>query len=203
MADRGRPRAFDRDTALLHAMRLFWERGYEAASLSSLTAAMDINGPSLYATFGSKEALFRAAVERYVAAESKETQAVLAAAATAKEAIEALLRRAARRNVRKGDPKGCLVMISAIHGAPENRHISEYLVSLRHSAERAIQERIARGVAEGDVNPGADIDDLASFYVAVLKGLSLSARDGASKHELDSVVTRAMSAWDASPRSNE
>jgi AcrR family transcriptional regulator len=53
MADRGRPRAFDRDLALRRAMEVFWSKGYDNASLADLTSAMRINSPSLYAAFGS------------------------------------------------------------------------------------------------------------------------------------------------------
>ena len=62
---RGRPRSFDRDTALERAMLLFWRQGYAATSISELTAAMGINPPSLYACFGSKEGLFKAVLEHY------------------------------------------------------------------------------------------------------------------------------------------
>jgi len=63
MSERGRPRSFDRAAALRRAMEVFWAKGYEGASLSDLTAAMGINSPSLYAAFGSKEALFLEATE--------------------------------------------------------------------------------------------------------------------------------------------
>jgi AcrR family transcriptional regulator len=62
---RGRPLSFDRDVALEKAMHVFWERGYEAASISDLTAAMGITPPSLYTAFGDKEKLFFEAIERY------------------------------------------------------------------------------------------------------------------------------------------
>src|SRR6202035_3596322 len=66
MAIIGRPRGFDRDAALEAAMVLFWRKGFAAASMNDLCDAMSIRSPSLYAAFGSKEALYLEAVERYV-----------------------------------------------------------------------------------------------------------------------------------------
>src|SRR6266481_7661384 len=65
-AQLGRPRAFDPDVALDHAMHVFWAKGYEGAALSDLTAAMRINRPSLYAAFGNKEQLFSKVLDRYM-----------------------------------------------------------------------------------------------------------------------------------------
>lgn len=72
MAERGRPRSFDKEAALDRAMEVFWRLGYEGASMADLTAAMGIASPSLYAAFGSKEALFRLALEHYSATEGRE-----------------------------------------------------------------------------------------------------------------------------------
>lgn len=196
MVDRGRPRGFDRDAALARAMHLFWERGYEATSLTNLTAIMGINSPSLYAAFGSKEALFREAVELYVATEAAGNQVALAAATTAREAIEAVLRRAVERIARHGEPTGCLIMLGGVNCSPENSAVGDYLAEQRRAARQAIRERLTRGVAEGDVGAHTDIDALASFYASVLKGMSLSARDGAKRDELHRVVDCAMAAWD-------
>jgi AcrR family transcriptional regulator len=61
----GRTRQFDANQALDRALEVFWDRGYEGASLEELTAAMGINRPSLYAAFGNKAELFRKALDRY------------------------------------------------------------------------------------------------------------------------------------------
>lgn len=196
MADRGRPRAFDREAALAIAMRLFWERGYEGTSLADLKAAMGISTSSLAAAFGSKEKLFREAVDLYVATEAIGNHEVLAMAKTAKDAVEGVLRRAVSRMVRKGEPTGCLIMLGAINTSPENVAIIHYLVTQRRAAAEAIRDRVTRGIAEGDVAEGTDTNALANFYAAILKGAALSARDGATRNELDGIVDYAMAAWD-------
>lgn len=84
MAERGRPRAFDRAAALRRAMETFWEFGYEGTKLTDLTAAMGINSASLYNTFGSKEQLFREAVSLYDRTAGSATNRALREAPTAR-----------------------------------------------------------------------------------------------------------------------
>src|SRR5947207_15021833 len=92
MAPRGRPRSFDRDVVLRTAMALFWEKGYQGASLADLTMAMGINSPSLYAAFRSKAELFHEAVTLYWQTEGARVWAELPRSASARDAIETLLR---------------------------------------------------------------------------------------------------------------
>src|SRR5215471_13144873 len=86
---RGRPRSFDRDEVLARAMQVFWEKGYEAASMQDLLTAMNLSSPSLYAAFGDKESLFIEAVERYV--ESVRQDCECSGEYTARESIEWVL----------------------------------------------------------------------------------------------------------------
>ncbi|MFS4517744.1 TetR/AcrR family transcriptional regulator, partial [Delftia tsuruhatensis] len=63
----GRPREFDRDQALERAMLAFWRRGYEGTSMADLVQALGIASARIYAAFGSKQDLFREAVQHYEA----------------------------------------------------------------------------------------------------------------------------------------
>ncbi|HWA49978.1 MAG TPA: helix-turn-helix domain-containing protein, partial [Dongiaceae bacterium] len=99
---RGRPRSFDREAALVAAMRTFWKLGYEAASMAELTEAMGINSPSLYAAFGSKEGLFQEALRLYIETEDSQAKHNLLGAPTARDGIAAMLRHSARSLARPG-----------------------------------------------------------------------------------------------------
>jgi AcrR family transcriptional regulator len=195
MAQRGRPRGFDRDQALHRAMNVFWERGYEGTSISELTAAMGIAAPSLYAAFGSKEQLFREAVELYDSIEGAAERA-LEDAPTAREGIEAMLREHAANYTDPDTPAGCLIVLGATAYAPENRKIAEYLAGWRRETTATLRARLARGVQEGDVPANVDVDALAAFFNTLLEGLSIEARDGASRAQLETTIDCAMAAWE-------
>jgi AcrR family transcriptional regulator len=198
MARRGRPRSFDRDQALCHAQRLFWAQGYEGVTLADLQEAMGgITAPSFYAAFGSKEALFREIVELHRQTEGRAPAEALSGGATARDAMEALLRTAAEGFSQPGKPSGCLLVIGAVNCARANRGIAEYLYDLRRERQKVIRQRLQRGVREGDLSKDVDLTALAFFYITVMDGLALQARDGASRKALIAAVNGAMAAWDA------
>lgn len=197
MAPRGRPRNFDRDAALKAAMELFWAQGYDGTSLTDLTTTMGINAPSLYAAFGCKEALFREATQLYVDTVGGVTVRALDAGKTARESVAAMLH--AADDLPRGStlPTGCLIVHSAPNRTPDSKAVHTHLVELRQKARAHILARLKRGVAEGDLEDGADFAAIADFYAAVLHGIAVQSRDGASRAAQTAVADCAMAAWDA------
>ncbi|HEY3502492.1 MAG TPA: TetR/AcrR family transcriptional regulator [Actinocatenispora sp.] len=193
---RGRHRGFDRDDVLARAMAVFWEHGYEGSSMAMLTTAMGINSPSLYATFGSKERLFRESVELYGQHAGSRTRRALTDQPTARAAVAAMLADNIEEYTRPGQPHGCLVVLSAPVGAPDHADVRTFVRTLRDDVRAAVRDRLDRGVADGDVPAGTDTRALAAFYVTVLNGLSLQARDGRPTAELTATADAALAAWD-------
>jgi AcrR family transcriptional regulator len=197
MSKRGRPRAFDRDEALRGAMKVFWEKGYEGASLEELQSAMGaISPPSFYAAFGSKERLFFEAVDLYVETIGYRPMQALEAAPTAREGVEAMMRESVNLMCGKNTPPGCLMFLGAINCAPANKSVQDHMRTYRIEAPDLIRKRLQRGIAEGDVPKGVDLEPLVSLYASVVHGLPVRARDGASRKALLAGVTGAMAAWD-------
>lgn len=193
----GRPKEFDRELALLAAMRTFWAQGYEGTSVQDLVEATGVNKPSLYSTFGCKEEIFREAVALYDRLEGRATSQSLSQARTAREAVETMLRSNARAYAVDEGPRGCMIVLSSLLGAPENERVRAFLAANRLDGETMLRDRLAQGIAEGDLPACADVDQLAAFYTTVLEGLSVQARDGASAEKLNMIIDAAMLAWPA------
>ncbi len=195
MAERGRPRSFDREKALEQAMLLFWEKGFQGASMSELIAAMGINAPSLYACFGSKEALYREAMALYEAGDGAELAAAIAAARTAREAIEIYLMRSAALFSRPGKPAGCMVVLSVVHATGTSEEAGRALRDARGETQVVLETRLRDDIAHGELPSGCDPAAIAAFYCTVQQGMSIRARDGVSRAELEAVARGAMAAW--------
>jgi AcrR family transcriptional regulator len=193
---RGRPRSFDRDAALRAAMETFWQHGYEGASMAELTQSMGINSPSLYAAFGSKEGLFQEALRLYLETEDSETKKNLFSAPTARAGIHAMLRHSARSLSRPGLPHGCMLILGDANTSVQNDSVRQSLCRWRRDAQSGFEERLRRGIKDGDVPANADVAKIAGFYMTILQGLSLRARDGAPREAMLDVADAAMAAWD-------
>ena len=197
MAQPGRPRSFNREKALQSAMEVFWALGYEGAILEDLQIVMGgITAPSFYAAFGSKEKLFLEAVELYRRTVGILPMDALTQSATARAAIEAMLRAAADCFCRRDKPHGCLIVLGTMNCSRASSKVQKHLLTLRLQRGEQIKRRLERGVAEGDLPADADVPALASFYTAVLLGICMHARDGASRKALMAAAGGAMAAWD-------
>ncbi|MEV0486499.1 TetR/AcrR family transcriptional regulator [Streptomyces sp. NPDC050508] len=190
---RGRPRSFDRTTALERAILAFWEHGYEATSVSDLTRVMGIGAPSLYAAFGDKQALFAEVVAEYGTRYGSFTDRALAEEPTARAAVARTLREAAVEYTVPGRPHGCLVIHAATNcTSPE---VEESLRARRNANLVAFERRIEADIAAGELPADLDAAALARHTGAVVQGMSQQARDGASRQELEALAEIAMTIW--------
>jgi len=194
---RGRPRSFNRDAALESAIEVFWAKGYEATSISDLTAAMGINPPSLYAAFGDKERLFLQAVERYEALQGDSCP--YCEEPTARGAFEKLLTYMAEELTSTTHPRGCMLMMAVATANSASAEMKAALARRRAEARAGMKARIEQGIKDGDVPRGTDATALSDFYVTIINGMSLQARDGATRKSLLATAEQAMSIFPPVP----
>ncbi|MDK8193596.1 TetR/AcrR family transcriptional regulator [Paenibacillus sp. UMB7766-LJ446] len=197
MARTGRPRIFDREEALLQAMMLFWEQGFEATSLLQLRAAMgDISAASFYAAFESKEALYKEAVERYMGTFGRVTESFSDLTLSPRKAIETTLKSTAKMQTDSTHPSGCLIVLSASTCSSRNNHIRDIVAEKRKLTRGRLQACIQRAVEIGELPASTDVSMLTTVFDTFMQGISTQARDGVPFATLDQAITEIMGIWD-------
>ena len=195
----GRPLSFDRDFALEQAMLTFWRYGYETTSIADLTAAMGVTAPSLYTAFGDKKRLFLEAVRRY-AGDPDAMARRIADAPNAYEAARDLLTSSAMAFTQDAAPPGCLLASAAATGSADAIDVQRAIADIRRAIAGHLRARIVKDLAAGALPDDTDAGALSGLVMAVIQGMSVLARDGASRAEVIAIADAALHAW---PKSNE
>ena len=187
----GRPIGFDKDTALEAAMLLFWERGFEGASMADLTKAMGISASSIYAAFGDKHALFSQAVDRYL-----ETRAQYATEALAQPTLDLVVRALFDNTVAfltgSGHPPSCMSLAGAMGCSLEATPAKSLMTEVRRANEAAIRQRLLTARKAGELSKDVSVDDYTRYLSMLLAGLSIQAANGSTKAELRRTALMAL-----------
>lgn len=193
LATRGRPREFCPDTALAAALRVFWTKGYEGASLTDLTEGMGITRPSLYAAFGNKELLFRQALDLY----ERDKMAYIGEAMRepSARAVAEYLLRGAVDTATGGECRGCMGVISSVACQSVEPSIRDDVNRRAESSKQLIVERMQRAIDEGEFTVPTQADAITRYLLAIMQGISVQAQSGATPPELMQVVDAALAAW--------
>ena len=192
---RGRPLSFDREDVLDKAVLVFWNNGYDGASIDDLTKAMGINPPSLYSTFGSKRGLFIAAIDRYASTHGSRAFGAFRLEPDTRKAVANFFNTSIKCATQKGKPHGCLIASDATVEAQKDTELRDKLAGMFTRTDQAIARRIRdaqqNGLAQGDQDPEA----LAGMVTSVVHSIVIRARSGASRKELSKITDDFMAVF--------
>lgn len=177
-------------------MEVFWRHGYEGATIAQLTEAMGINPPSLYACFGNKEGLLKAALDRYTKLRTVWMDEVVAAP-TARDVAERMLMGIADKQTDPANPPGCLLVQGGIACGTGSESVPFELAARRAQNEDQLRDRFVRAKAEGDLKPTSDPAALARYVSAVSVGMGVMASSGSDREALQQVASVAVQAVEA------
>ncbi|MGO6791394.1 TetR/AcrR family transcriptional regulator [Rhizobium ruizarguesonis] len=186
---RGRPRAFDAKAALSKARDVFWDRGFAAASLDNLSAATNLNRPSLYGAFGDKEDLYLDTLEGY----RQDGMNTLAEALDPSLPLHDNIARVyagALAIYLHGETaaRGCLLIGTASVEAVQHERVREVLGRSLNDFDDEIEKRMRLGVERGELAQSADPQMLARLASAVMHSLAVRARAGDSRETLEAIA---------------
>lgn len=189
-----RPKAFDTTAALDAAVRVFWERGYEATSVQDLVDALGVNRASLYGTFGDKAQLFEAALDRYDAQVQADLEPYLAPPHAGQKAVAAYFAASIERATRPGAPGGCLMLNTAAACSAAPPRLIERATAAVRKNEEALYRALRR---DPGLSVRKDLRHIARFFAAEAHGLGMLARTGATASQLRKAANVALRVLDA------
>ncbi|MFD3311872.1 TetR/AcrR family transcriptional regulator [Streptomyces sp. NPDC058694] len=188
-----RTREFDTEAAVSRAMELFWARGYEATSVRDLTGHLGIGQGSLYAAFGDKDGLYRAALEHYRTTLAAAALRSLDEGADARSAIRTMLVERLRIAVEQ-DGRGCLLVNAVCERLPGDPATRRTVRDVQDASQRALADVLRVAVERGEIPAASDPQTLAAFLVTFLNGLLVSSKITPDVRALEPLVEVALAA---------
>ncbi|MBK5350155.1 TetR/AcrR family transcriptional regulator [Bacillus sp. TH44] len=187
-----RTREFDEDQVLDAAMQLFWEKGYEATSLSDLTSRMGIQRPSIYSTFGDKKELFEAALRRYTMSRASDIRNRLQSHSSVKEAFSIFIADVVNEEYAGDLSKGCFCINTMVELAPHDERFE--ILTREHQMYLAVifQETIERGIQSGELEANTDAKSLAQALIVSLIGLTVMMKSRPQRSFVDNVIAATL-----------
>jgi AcrR family transcriptional regulator len=192
----GRHRTFDKNIALDKAMEVFWKNGYTGTSLTDLTAAMNINKPSLYAAFGNKEELYKSTLNRYVQKHGTiHAQHLFADNKSLSERIQCYLTSIAEMVTAPNLPGGCFVCISTceIGGDSLPDDALQTITEINNITATSLTEFFNVENNNGNLRSETSPVVMTNYILSLQFGLAVMARNGAKVEELKDVIKISIS----------
>jgi TetR/AcrR family transcriptional repressor of nem operon len=187
-----RSKAFDQDTALQGAMEVFQAKGFEATSIQDLVDHLGVSRQSLYDTFGDKQALYMACLERYRHAAGQPFAELLGGPLPLRKALGALFNLMLDRLL-SPDAKPCLMAHAALERAAGDQETSACVRGNLKQTFGLFEARLRRAQADGELGPAHDPAALARYLQNSLHGLQVTARAGASREDLEGIIRVTLS----------
>ncbi|MGW8754539.1 TetR/AcrR family transcriptional regulator [Bacillus wiedmannii] len=187
-----RTREFDEDQVLDAAMQLFWEKGYEATSLSDLTSRMGIQRPSIYSAFGDKKELFEAALRRYTMSRASDIRNRLQSHSSVKESFSIFFADVVNEEYAGDLSKGCFCINTMVELAPHDERFE--ILTREHQMYLAVifQETIERGIQSGELEVTTDAKSLAQALIVALIGLTVMMKSRPQRSFVDNVIAATL-----------
>lgn len=184
----GRPRKFDRQAAVEVAMNEIWRNGLEASSAKGLSERLGISRSSFYNAFGTRESLFKEALDRYSSGAPDRVLAHVGADASVLSVLTRMYREVCR--VRAADPeaKGCMAINCVVELVGVDPTLGPVMEdAVRHSLNR-FESLLRQAAANGEIRDSGDLKQKALALQNLLIGLNVMSKVVRSEGDLWAVV---------------
>lgn len=188
-----RPAEFDREEVLDRAMQAFWDEGYCATSMATLTETTRLKPGSLYAAFKSKEGLFLATLDHYGERSTESIRETLEAARTPLEGVRTFLSHLASNTIDHNANRSCFLVNTLLEIARSNEQVRERVNSHLERVEKLFRDALEKAQAQGELSTEKDPAALAAFIMTNIWGMRVLLAAGADQRRTGAVVNQLLS----------
>ncbi len=182
-----RNKAFDEQVVLDKAVKVFWQKGYEATSMQDLVDAMEIQRGSLYATFGNKQQLFLMSLQRYGEVVVKNLLEILESDHSAVLSIQKFFDQLIEHSMTAGVYRGCLVTNSAIERGISDEATKNQVLALIHAIENGFYQTLLRGREIEELSEQLDLQAASKYLTCNMQGLLVLVKVCSDRNELEAM----------------
>ena len=192
-----RTKQFDERQALVSAMLVFWEKGYEGTSIQDLEQAMGLNRTSIYNAFGNKRTIFNRVMVCYKESVMSALFADLDGAPNIREGIRRMLNGALDIHFDEDNPGGCLVVLSLLESGQHDEQSQASMQQTIQDLKRALQTRLSKAKKSGELSKDLDAGSTATTIATTMAGMMVMGKANFTKASLKKTVNQVVSLLDA------
>lgn len=180
---------YDREDVVHKAMTLFWRQGFSGTSTRDLQQAIDMRPGSIYAAFGSKEGLYKEALQHYSATMGGILLEKVEQQGSALKGLEAYIRCVVieRRDIAPSDM--CMLVKTIAEITESNPELLSLSKVLMKKTEQRFSGLLAQAQQEGELPPAKDPTMLAKFLQVQMIGLRTFLRSSQDPDAVDGLIS--------------
>jgi len=191
-----RSKQFDERQALVSAMLVFWEKGYEGTSINDLEQAMGLKRTSIYNAFGNKSALFERVMSCYKESVMSALFTAMDAASNIREGVRRLLNAALDIHFDEENPGGCLVVLSLMESGQHDQQSLGSMQQTIHELKNALQVRLNKAKKSGELSKHLDAGSTATTIATTMTGMMVMGKANFTRASLKKTVNQVVSLLD-------
>jgi len=178
-----RNKNFDPDIALSQAMELFWSKGYEASSMEDLLQVTNLSRSSFYNTFGNKREMYESVLAHFSKLSFTASQILF----TGKSMQAALIDffRLTFFSPSLTLENGCLFVNTILEQKGNDERLAGVASNTLKLIEHQFQLFFDQAMTKNELSNQISSTELAAYFMTVIKGLRVAAREGKTKTELE------------------
>ena len=197
-----RTKEYNKDQVLKDAMILFWAQGYTATSVQQLLDRMGISRSSMYTEFGNKRDLFLEVMSLYNSL-ANELIDTISKADNPVDAVREFYETGFVRQPDKVLYRGCLLVNTILELRDVDDELSSIAINHFDEIEKAFARCFQKCTANGTLKQNLDPKVLAGFFMTVIKGMRVVARQNPSEAYLRGVIETALLVFQGGRENND